>query len=492
LEYYARDEKFNHNIYSFTQEERKIEYSPAYNTIQSLFTFLACTVGIGFSVVAMKKSLFQKLFEQEERRRREKLELEREQTHLDIQSNAQQLPFIQDPETRQELWNDLQLIRPGLVFPYTNLTEFVMLAYTEENELLMSTPRQVNQSPNYAIYLGHLNIFENCPNHIYTLQGNHKLRLDTPEYTQAIDLTTPDIQQKDAGDKVIVFSQVKHNNTDATSTTNSSQPTTRDWYALVRMRKITKDVCSICMENIDLLDLNNNCLTNCGHLFHKACIKEWSTSMNESFPNEYVKCPLCTQALGEVPESLSRVICNGAATRGIDKTWVMYVMELERKVPRMLKEFRDEINAFDVGPQTLDLPSGVVVQMTKNCTTMLKEWFLPHRVFALDTNDIIALYILLYKYCVLVECEKKTSRYILFEFAFRRCEKLFFKLPDFPNFNINSLKVAVHELRTQFSENIRLDANLNLEIKKNRVFPDGLPYANAAFTGNTLKPLNGL
>ena len=487
LEFYARDHTHNPKIYSVTEQKRKIEYNPTYNTVQALFTFLICTAGIGSSVFAIKKSVFNKLYMQEKTRQLEELNRIREKRQSDIKFNTLQLPFIQDAETRQELWKDLQLIKPGLVFPANNLTDFVMLAYTDEDELLMSKPIEFNQSPNYAIYMGQVNIFENCQEHIHILGEDHGLRFHTtPEYTKAIDLAKVDTHVIDGvlqetGNKVIVFSQKREDNTDATSTTS-------DWYALVHMKKLTRDICAICLDDNDHSALEKQCITDCGHIFHNRCLNGWFETMKEKFPTRHVKCPLCETQLAD---SFNRVNCNGNATEGFDKTWVTYAMELQRKLPKLLKDFNGITAEYKVNLERLDVHPMVVSDMIRYCIGFLKQWFHPGYYFDKNTNEVIALYILLYKYCVLTQFEVKTIQQIDLQLAVHTCQGMIDDIYKEGELTYDTICDAVHKKREECPELIRLDKTLILEMNRNKVFPGGLPQQHpraiaAASTGATL------
>lgn len=57
-----------------------------------------------------------------------------------------------------------------------------------------------------------------------------------------------------------------------------------DDYVLTPLNSLTDDVCSICQTQIT--DITDGAQLECGHCFHKECIKEWLTTRS-------VKCPTC-------------------------------------------------------------------------------------------------------------------------------------------------------------------------------------------------------
>ena len=192
---------------------------PKYSAIPAIFTYLACTTGLGFSAVAILQSVFNDTIKNRKQKikqaikarnlqydlnkttHRRVLHTEEHTTHeqifgavhAEVPENIQTIPSIIDTETTQQLLKNFQLIKPENLFPPDiDLSEYIMLAYTKKFELLISKPFALNSLPNYAVYIGRFNTFGNQENNYITgFSTNENLKLDfndSPVNTIAVEM----------------------------------------------------------------------------------------------------------------------------------------------------------------------------------------------------------------------------------------------------------------------------------------------------------------
>ena len=290
---------------------------------------------------------------------------------------------------------------------------------------------------------------------------------DNPVNTIAIDLTTvvgydtPHLERLKRTPElehcVFVYSRKRTNNV-------------IDWYALVYMEQPTSNCCSICIEDIEKMHIQDeHCITSCNHIFHKECIQAWVTTQVKEQPGTPVKCPLCREELKLT--SANHIICQGQAATKYNRTWVSYVMELERKLPNKLKEL-SHINSISNN-------SKEIRKILSDCTKLLKRWFFSPRASGRVVNKNIALVITLYKYCVYIivadsaiatEHQKELS--ILAIYKYFKYQKMVSEFQTTPSMLEAAVKLAREEciklaaIPRPFSE-----AESDAFIRSNYIFP---------------------
>lgn len=68
------------------------------------------------------------------------------------------------------------------------------------------------------------------------------------------------------------------------------------------LEKSSNEICSICLENLSLVDFDidsdKSCKISCNHCFHKKCISNWL--------DNYKNCPLCRKKCVENEKIISQ------------------------------------------------------------------------------------------------------------------------------------------------------------------------------------------
>jgi hypothetical protein len=480
---------------------------PKYIAIQSIFTYLACTTGLGFSAVAILQSVFNDTIKNQKQKikqaikarnlqydlnkttHRRVLHTEEHTTHeqifgavpAEVPENIQTIPSTIDTETTQQLLKQFQLIRPGNLFPPDlDLSDYIMLAYTKEYELLMSKPSEPNKLPNYAIYLGHFNTLGNKENNYITGYGTdvgfHLDFNDSPLNTIAVKIENLKNYDEQYIQTVVALAASSHKSQILYKHLRKDK-TTVDWYVLIYMTIVPYDICAICLENIETIDprktidpLSKICVTKCKHMFHKICLQTAVDFQLDRSDTVEAPCPTCRQPLELTVHD--QIHCHGQAAKGFDESWVTHVMKLERNMPILLKDYNGVTAENGLDPASFDVDSSTISELLKDFTVLLKEWFV-YPNYELQTNDVIALLMLLYKYCLLIvinknEIENRNRNgctflaYVLYE-----------EITNAHLQSMDTLKTAVSRARDE--SNVKILDTLELEIERNRVFIEGLP-----------------
>ena len=454
--------------------------TPENRAIEIIFTWLACTEGLGFSAVFVSEDKFEAFIAEEKNKIKTTIDNIKKSHEISSDKQLNQSIFgatnitpqkktkiwssVQDRSTREMLKSTL-LFEPGQDVPNNfGLGNYRILAYTELNEVLMASTSDRKNVPNYAIYLGQSNIFENCDSEYDCTDDLNQLKFDENRVnSKAIDITKAtgydekilSTLKEKYGSSVLVYSQKR---------TNTKEPA-RNWYALFHMKKLDSDCCAICIENYEEVDIKGeHCiLQGCSHIFHKECIQEWCNEKKTG----YSLCPLCRKRISIGPER--DVICVGQKI--YNRTWVTYVMELERN---LLKKFREDKHL-----DSLDYTVQAFRQILAECTYMLKRWFFYRpRKSARSVNRKIALVILLYKYSVLIIAGSYSSNegitwvqemYARHGFDIYKNYKRYVIECDASL--LSSLQSTVEKARN--SSGNEVGSNLEAEIESNLVFPKG-------------------
>ena len=314
-------------------------------------------------------------------------------------------PTILDKQTKLELLKELQQIRPGGVFlQYTDFREFIMLAYTKENELLMSKPENRYTLPNYAICLGQSDIFIHN-SHIRKF-ADSSTGLDLQFDNSRVSLTAIELEKVNGYDKDTLKQMVlnAHNRFNQQYIVYKANKDGKTYhYLLLHMKKFSEVCCAICIKDINTIDLKKHCVTNCQHVYCKKCIKQCViVKLSQNSNAETIPCPLCMRQLRINATKQTIENCIQQRNKKFDKTWVTYVIDLERELP---KKFPVEYTFY---------ATKSIRKILADCRKMLKLWwFAPgvshlsddlahttNKNIALLTNKRIALLIVLYKNCV--------------------------------------------------------------------------------------------
>lgn len=486
---------------------------PEYSAIHAIYTLLACTTCLGFSAVAILQSVFNKSIKKQKQRMKQVIEAEKLQCGLDEPTHrssfetgegthheqiiraagqtqsveirraerSEYRQIIIDEETTQQLLKQFQLIRPGNLFPPDlDLSDYIMLAYTKEYELLMSKPSEPNKLPNYAIYLGHFNTLGNKENNYITGYGTnvgfHLDFNDSPLNTIAVKIENLKKYDEQYIHTVVALAASSHKSQILYKHLRKDK-TTVDWYVLIYMTIVPYDICAICLENIETIDpsktidpLSKICVTKCKHIFHKICLQTAVDFQLDRADTVEATCPTCRQPLELTVHE--QIHCHGQAAKGFDESWVTHVMKLERNMPILLQDYNGVTAENGLDPASFDVDSSTISELLKDFTVLLKEWFV-YPNYELQTNDVIALLMLLYKYCLLIvinknEIENRNRNgctflaYVLYE-----------EITNAHLQSMDTLKTAVSRARDE--SNVKILDTLELEIERNRVFIKGLP-----------------